>query len=102
MVGLLGLAGAPRAASADTKVGDTKDACDQHQAVTVTGKTGKVSVKAGDSAQIDLPAPVREITWFCGNSQEASSNDIPYDQIKLSRKPNGAMSSFEFHISTFI
>lgn len=85
-------AGASHKALADTKVGDTKDACDRHDAVTLTGKSGKVTIKAGRSAQIDLPAPVREITWFCGGSREASSNDIPYDRIKLSRKANGAMT----------
>jgi transthyretin-like family protein len=88
----LGLCSAGHIAAADTKVGDTKDACDQHDAVTVTGKAGKVTITAGSAAQFDLPAPVREITWFCGKSREASSNDIPYDRVKLSRKANGAMT----------
>ena len=47
----LGLCSASHIASADTKVGDTKDACDQHDAVSVTAKSGKVTVKAGTSAQ---------------------------------------------------
>lgn len=79
------------AARADVKVGDTKDACDKSHAVTFTGKAGKVSVKAGQTKTVDMPAPVRELTWFCGGSQEASSNDVPWDRVKLKRAGNGAL-----------
>jgi hypothetical protein len=85
------LAGAGHAV-ADTKVGDTKDACDKSDAVTVNAKGGKVSVAANSSKTFDLPSPVRELTWFCGKSQEVSSNDVPYDRVTLARKPNGAMT----------
>jgi hypothetical protein len=80
-------------ASADTNVGTTKDGCDKSDLVSFTGKGGKpVSVKASSSGESDLDKPVRELTWFCGKSQEASSNDVPYDHVKLARKSNGAMT----------
>lgn len=90
---LLVLAVLPSIASADTQVGTTKDACDKSETVTFLGKGGKkVPVGANSSGESDLDKPVRELTWFCGKSQEASSNDTPYDHVKLSRKPNGAMT----------
>ena len=35
---------------------------------------------------------MREIEWFCGDSQEFSSNDEPYDRVRLKRVANGAMT----------
>ncbi|NVB78821.1 MAG: hypothetical protein HOV81_10535 [Kofleriaceae bacterium] len=79
-------------AAANTKVGDTKDACDRSDVVTFKGKGGaKVSVKAGQTKEADMNGPVRELTWFCGGSQEASSNDVPWDHVKLKRASNGAL-----------
>ena len=79
-------------AFAQVKVGDTKDGCDKSNAVTFHGKDGKVTVKAGQTVTADLAAPTREIEWFCGGSQEFSSNDAPYDQVRLHRAANGALT----------
>jgi hypothetical protein len=90
---LLFLGGISLAASAQTKVGDTKDACDRSDVVTFRAKGGeKVKVKAPGDETRDLSAPTREIEWFCGDSQEFSSNDEPYDRVKLKRVDNGAMT----------
>jgi hypothetical protein len=85
-------------ASAQVKVGDTKDACDRVHPVVfnnviVNGAPGQqVRVHAGEHPQpFDLPAPVREIDWFCGFSRETSSNDEPYDQVAVERAKNGAL-----------
>jgi hypothetical protein len=80
-------------AAANTKVGDTKDACDRSEVVTFKAKGGeKVPVKAGQTKEADMDGPVRELTWFCGKSQEASSNDVPWDHVKLKRAANGALT----------
>ncbi|HEY8011327.1 MAG TPA: hypothetical protein VIE67_10050 [Rudaea sp.] len=85
-------------ASAQVRVGDTKDACDKVHPVVfsnviVNGAPGQqVRVHAGEyPPPFDLPAPVREIEWYCGYTQEFSSNDEPYDQVSVQRAKNGAI-----------
>jgi hypothetical protein len=84
---------------AQVKVGDTKDACDKSHPVVfnnviVKGVPGQQPrLHVGDPAlSFDLPAPVREIDWFCGFSRETSSNDEPYDQVTVQRSKAGALT----------
>lgn len=86
-------------ALAQVRVGDTKDACDKAHPVVfnnviVKGVPGQqVRVHFGEHPPpFDLPAPVREIDWFCGFSRETSSNDEPYDQVSVQRAENGALT----------
>ena len=78
-------------APAQTKVGDTKDACDASQPVKFQSADGPVSVKAPGSATKALPGLTREITWYCGGSRERSANGEQFDQVRLVRAKNGAM-----------
>lgn len=61
------------------RVGDTNDGCDADhpvvfQDVIHQGTRGRFSVHAGDFEEFDLPAPVREIEFYCGYTQEFASN----------------------------
>src|SRR5215467_739197 len=73
MLTLIALSGEARAQ--DTRVGDTKDGCDGSRMVTFQGKDGQVSVKAGASKRVELPALTTEINWLCGGDRERSAND---------------------------
>src|SRR5437868_6060199 len=93
------LASVAHVALADTKVGDTKDACDQHDAVTVTGSAGTVTVKAGETIVANLPSAVTELAWKCGGSPERVANDGPFDQVRVARSGNGAIR-WVFYLKT--
>ncbi len=78
-------------ATAQTKVGDTKDACDASHVVKFQAIDGTATVKAPGSKSKDLPGLTREITWYCGGTRERSANDEQFDHVKLLRAKNGAM-----------
>ena len=42
--------------------------------------------RQGRPGAFDLIAPVREIEWYCEDSQEFSSNDEPYDRVRVGRE----------------
>lgn len=87
-------------AAGQTQVGDTRDACDAANVVSFTTKGGKkLEVRAGDkNKDADLFSPVRELEWFCGTSQEFSSNDVPYDRVRVTRADNGAIHFVFFRL----
>lgn len=87
-------------AKAQTQVGDTKDGCDKSHVVSFKMKGGGTfKVKAGEkNREADLSAPIRELEWFCGGSQEFSSNDLPYDRVRVTRADNGAIHFFFFRL----
>jgi len=91
---------AAAAATAQTQVGDTRDGCDKSQVVSFKMKGGGTfKVKAGEkNKDADLSAPVRELEWFCGSSREFSSNDVPYDRVRVTRADNGAIHFFFFRL----
>jgi hypothetical protein len=91
---------AAAAATAQTQVGDTKDGCDKSNVVSFKIKGGSTfKVKAGEkNKEADFPAPVGDFEWFCGGSQEFSSNDVPFDRIRVTRADNGAIHFFFFRI----
>lgn len=87
-------------AFAQTKVGETKDACDASHAVTFQSIEKKETVKAPGHAKKDLPGLTREITWYCGGTRERSANGEQFDHIQLDRAKNGAMQWTFFRNAT--
>lgn len=78
--------------ASETKVGDTKDACDKSNRVKFQTSSGTASVPPNVSGkEFDLPGLTREITWYCGSSRERSANDTPFNKVKISRASNGAI-----------
>jgi hypothetical protein len=73
------------------RVGDTKDACDRSQTVTVQGPHPALSVKAGEIKTGDLPSLTRQIFWDCGDSHERAANDNPFNRVQIERAGNGAI-----------
>jgi len=78
--------------ASETKVGDTKDACDKSDLVKFQTSSGQAQVKANSATKgFDLPGLTREIYWYCGGSRERSANDKEFNKVKISRAPNGAI-----------
>jgi hypothetical protein len=78
--------------ASETKVGDTKDSCDQSDVVAFQTSSGQVKITANSPTKgFDLPGMTSEITWYCGGSRERSANDTPFNKVKISRAPNGAI-----------
>jgi hypothetical protein len=85
----LTLAGAALEARAQVEVGRTTERCDPPQIVTFReAKGGAVQVAPGQTKTFDLVAPVRELEWLCDDDQEFSSNDTPYDRVRVRRHGN--------------
>ncbi|MGH9902829.1 MAG: hypothetical protein ACRD68_13560, partial [Pyrinomonadaceae bacterium] len=80
------------ASAQDMKVGDTKDGCDKSDFVKLQGKAGQVSVRAGESKRVELPALTDEINWFCGGDRNRSANDEHFNVVRVSRAANGAIT----------
>jgi hypothetical protein len=85
----LTLAAAAQGARAQVEVGRTTERCDPPQVVTFReAKGGAVEVHPGQTKTFDLIAPVHEIEWLCDDDQEFSSNDTPYDRVRVKRHGN--------------
>ena len=78
---------------ADLKqVGTTNDACSSGNATRFAGKDGDVTVGAGESKLVELPAYTNELFWFCGGSRERCANDNPFNYVRCERAGNGAIT----------
>lgn len=74
------------------RVGDSADACDRSQAVTVTDRSGHdVSIKAGDMQLVELAHPTESLRWHCGTSGEWVRNHADFDHVEIERAGNGAI-----------
>jgi hypothetical protein len=82
---------AAAAAQNMVRVGDTKDACDRSQPVTVFNTELPMVVKAGEIKTADMAALTREFGWHCGTAGERSANPLPFNRLQLERAGNGAM-----------
>ena len=83
----------------ETKVGDTKDACDKSNRVKFQTTSGQASVAANSTASFDLPSLTTEITWYCGGSRERSANGTAFNKVKISRASNGAIQWTFFKVT---
>ena len=71
------------------RVGDSFDACDGDDKVTLRG--GEVEVRAGQSTMVELSQMVRSVRWFCGETKERVTNPNEFNRVQVERAGNGAI-----------
>lgn len=82
----------PLNATTETKVGDTRDACDKAHDVKFQTSTTPAIVPANIPLRgFDLPALTHELTWYCGGSRERSANGAEFNKVEITRAKNGAI-----------
>jgi hypothetical protein len=72
-------------------MGDTADACDKKDVVSFDASGGKVTVNPSQTVVADFAKAITEFPWKCGTSKERVANDAPFDEVRVSRSPNGAI-----------
>ena len=84
------LAGLSGTALADTVVGHTNDGCNAPQIVTIRNSNGAiVAIKPSEFISVDLPGVTHVFDWYCAKDRNSSSNDAPYDRVKIKRAKDG-------------
>ncbi|MEP7347739.1 MAG: hypothetical protein ABI877_20885, partial [Gemmatimonadaceae bacterium] len=81
----------PMVASAQ-QVGTSKDGCDKSEVVKLQGRDRNHVVVAGKSDVVPLPGFTTEITWFCGGDRERAANGRQFNEVRIARAGNGAIT----------
>ena len=83
---------APARAAAQQVVGTTHDACDGDDRVRLQGRDKNHSIRANTTENVPLPSFTSEITWYCGDSRERAANGAPFNNVRVRRASNGAIT----------
>src|SRR5262249_10091591 len=73
------------------EVGTTKDACSRNNAVRFKDEKGKDTyVYANENKLVRVSSePIKDFTWFCGDSRERVANDVGFTWVRCERAANG-------------
>jgi hypothetical protein len=107
IVGILFLTTTPVRAD-DTKAPDgliqvfsgEKDACSKKNDVTIPGKNGRVTVKAGETKYIEMESLKSTFYWRCGDTEEKFEyKDVqPFNWIKVERSADTGRISWTCYV----
>lgn len=73
-------------------VGTTNDACDGDDRVRLQGRDKMHSIRRSTTEDVPLPSFTSEITWFCGDSRERAANGAQFNNVRVRRASNGAIT----------
>ena len=74
------------------RVGDSVDACDHKDPVSVTDANGiPVVIRPNQLKLVVLPHRTEALSWDCGHSHEAVRNPADFDEVEIERADNGAI-----------
>jgi hypothetical protein len=79
-----------------------KDACSRNNVLTVPGKDGRVSIRAGETKFIEMESLVASFYWRCGDTEEKFKYDNcpPFNYVKVERSADTGRIAWTCYVKT--